>query len=296
MSELKLRVTKHYNRDEAARFDRLVGIDDHKRDLLDELALILEPDGFRAWQKRFHPEGLPFLDASKGAPLILLSGEVGCGKTAVAQSVGSPLSKRIDKSVVTLETPSDIRGGGHVGEVSARITDAFAQARSRAKESGAALLIVDEADDLATSRAQMQAHHEDRAGLNVLIKQIDAIQHEAAPLAVILITNRANALDPAVTRRARLHLEFARPDAQARGLLFEALLQGVRHSTADIKALVRASERDVPFSSSDLTDRVGRNALRTAWREKRALDVATLLATLQETKPSPLIIDNGVAL
>lgn len=294
MSELKLRVTKHPNRDDAARFDRLVGIDHHKRDLLDELALILDPDGFRSWQKKFHPEGLPFLDASKGAPLVLLSGEVGCGKTALAQSVGSPLAKRLDKPVVTLETPSDIRGGGHVGEVSARITDAFAQARARAKEVGAALLIVDEADDLATSRAQMQAHHEDRAGLNVLIKQIDAVQHEGAPLAVVLITNRANALDPAVIRRARLHLEFTRPDAQARGVLFEALLRGVGHSPADIKTLVKASEREVPFSFSDLTDRVGRNSLRTAWREKRELDVATILATLQATKPSPLIIDNGV--
>jgi ATP-dependent 26S proteasome regulatory subunit len=92
--------------------------------------------------------------------------------------------------------------GGHVGELSARITEAFTQAKARAVAIGRGILIIDEADDLATGRSQMQAHHEDRAGVNVLIKQINQLSTGSPPIALIMIINRADILDPAVIRRA----------------------------------------------------------------------------------------------
>ncbi|MGG2362463.1 AAA family ATPase, partial [Salmonella enterica] len=87
-----------------------------------------------------------------------------------------------------------------VVEISNRITEAFTQAKSKVKGHDIGILIIDEADDLATDREQNQAHHEDRTGLNVLIKQIDTVGREKSNLAVILITNRLKVLDPAVVR------------------------------------------------------------------------------------------------
>jgi len=86
--------------------------------------------------------------------------------------------------------------------------------RTRAESIGRGILVLDEADDLATRRGQMQAHHEDRAGVNVLIKQIDQLSKAKAPITVIIITNRADVLDPAVVRRAALRLDFHRPDGR----------------------------------------------------------------------------------
>ncbi|MGK3960055.1 AAA family ATPase [Sorangium sp. So ce118] len=227
-----------------------------------------------------------------GSPLILLSGEVGCGKTALATSAGTPLATRLDRKVVSLETPSNIRGWGRVGEISARITEAFEQACARVKHVGCGILIIDEADDLAAAREEMQAHHEDRAGVNVLIKQIDRIARERAPLAVLMITNRAGALDPAVARRASLHLRFDRPDPAQRRAVMSRLLAGTQHTEEEIGKFVEATEprRGVRFSFSDLTVRLARAALRRAWRANRPFGPAVLLETLAEFDPSPLVI------
>jgi len=292
MTSLRLIETSHYTKEALARYEALVGIDASKQQLLDELSLWLSSDRMEKWRKTHHPKGLPVLQSlAMASPLILLSGEVGCGKTALAQSIGSPLARTLDRKVISMETPSDIRGHGHVGELSARITDAFEQARARAKQIGCGLLIIDEADDLATARDQMHAHHEDRAGVNVLIKEIDGITRDKTSLAVILITNRSNAFDPAVTRRASLHLRFERPNATQRRAVVERLLAGTRHSEEDIEGLVKATaaRRGRPFSYSDLTQKLARSALRRAYRDHREFGAAILLDALREIEPSPLV-------
>lgn len=297
MSELHLFETSHPCRDAAARYKALVGLEAHQRMLLDELTLLLDATRLEEWRKTHHPRGLPIASTlAGGSPLLLFSGEVGCGKTALATSVGTPLAKELDRKIVVMETPSDIRGSGRVGELSARITEAFEQAVARARAVGCGILVIDEADDLATARAQMQAHHEDRAGVNVLIKQVDMITREKVPLAVVLITNRSTALDPAVIRRASLHLRFARPgEAQRRGVM-ERLLDGTHCAPAELEHLVRASDarQGIPFSFSDLTVRLGRAALRNAWRSGRPFGAAVLLETLKQIEPSPLVGSSSV--
>lgn len=290
MNEVALIENVHPDPDARVAFDSLVGIDDHKQLLLDELAALLGADRLAAWQRRHHPGGLALADRwRKSSPLVLLSGEVGCGKSALANAIGTPLAEVLDRRVVTLETPSDLRGWGHVGEMSARITDAFDQARRRAREIRAGLLVIDEADDVATARAQMQAHHEDRAGLNVLIKQIDQLARAKDPLAVILITNRQAVLDPAVRRRTALHLAFVRPDAGARAAVFRHLLGGIKVGAPQIDELVHASEHATPYSYSDLVDRLARAVLREAQRRDRPVTVDLVVECLGQLDPSPLM-------
>lgn len=291
MSELHLTESKHPVDEAQVRFDELMGIDSHKQRLLEHLLLRFDPDRLRRWLRAHHGKGLPLADRlADRAPLILLSGDVGCGKTALATSIATPLAKQLNAQILCFETPSDIRGSGLVGEVSARITAAFQQARGRLSRSSYGLLVLDEADDLATSRAQMQAHHEDRAGLNVLVKQLDMTERERCRLGVILITNRAGVLDPAIVRRVSLHLTFQRPDDAARRKIFEQMLAGTTYAQSELKALVEATgSRGVPFSYSDLTGRLAQTAIYRAWREDRPFAAALLKETLAEVEASPLL-------
>lgn len=290
MNDVRLLESIHPASEAQQAFDTLVGIDELKDTLLDELAALLGSDRLTAWQRRHHPGGLALANRwQRSSPLVLLSGDVGCGKTALAALIGTPLAKVLDRRLVTLETPSDLRGWGHVGEMSARITDAFVQARKRAREIRAGLLVIDEADDVGTARSQMQAHHEDRAGLNVLIKQIDQLTLAKDPLAVILITNRQQVLDPAVRRRTALHLTFARPDSSGRAAVFRHVLAGLTVTEHQIDHLTRVSERVTPFSFSDLADRLARAVLREAQRRDRAVSVDLVAECLDRLEPSPLM-------
>jgi SpoVK/Ycf46/Vps4 family AAA+-type ATPase len=288
MNELRLVETTHPKKEMLQEYEALVGIDVLKESLVDELILILDHERLDTWLNKHHPHGLSILQRAKSkAGLILLAGDVGCGKTALASCVATPVAKAIDERILCLETPSDIRGGGHVGELSARITEAFTQAKAKARAIGRGILIIDEADDLATRRSQMQAHHEDRAGVNVLIKEIGELSRSPTPMAVIIITNRVDALDPAVIRRAGLWLHFERPNDEARAAVFRRLLEGTKASDGEILELVTLTKKSPPYTFSDLTDRIGRLALRRAWKKDRAFGYTIIKEVISEVAPSP---------
>lgn len=287
---MKLRETLHPKPDIGERFEALIGLERHKKELLETLLLLLDSERTDQWIQRHHRQGLPMLKQMLNrSPLILLSGDVGCGKTELAQTITTILAKELDGQLISLETPSDIRGTGLVGELSSRITEAFTLAASKVKRYRGGVLIIDEADDLATSRAQMQAHHEDRAGVNVLIRQIDQLERDAIPLAVLLITNRADALDPAVTRRAGLHLHFDRPGDEARAALFSRML-GTLAKPEEIQNLVEMSRRDLSYSYSDLVHRVGRTALIECIHQDLPLSPQAIIDVLDRVTPSASVL------
>jgi len=291
MNPIQLHKAKHPDPIARARYDRLIGIDEQKTALLEYTLRVLDPDRVSRWLRKHHAQGLPLAKVIEDRPpLVILGGEVGCGKTALATSIGTVVAETLDRQVVALETPSDIRGGGFVGQLSERVTAAFNQARVEVGRN-CGILIIDEGDDLGTSRAQMQAHHEDRAGLNVLIKEINRLARDRARIAVVLVTNRVQALDPALIRRAQV-IFFARPNGDARRVLFEQLLEGVEHDAKDVAALVRASERNPPFSYSDLVERGAEAALMASVRADQPFSVALLRETIERLEPSPLIEDS----
>lgn len=289
--ELQLLESKHPLDEAQSSYDSLIAIDEQKAALMNTLSFFFNRSKIEKWHNKHHHSKLAFLEnIANGTPLIILAGDVGCGKTALANCIATPLGKLLDKRVYCFETPSNIRGGGRVGEISNRITEAFTQVKAKVKGENVGLLIVDEADDLATNREQNQAHHEDRSGLNVLIKQIDSIAKEKANLAVILITNRLKALDPAVIRRATQVIIFKRPDDEARKQVFQSLLKGCHTTDKDIMELTKASDKgDKPYSFSDLIQKVGRQALIRSIEEDRPFDKKILLEVLSKVEPSPLI-------
>jgi SpoVK/Ycf46/Vps4 family AAA+-type ATPase len=290
VNTIELHEVRHPDKAARERYDDLVGIDAQKQAFIEFLVRVLAPDRITEWQKKHHNKGLPLTRRIENRPpLVILAGDAGCGKTALVASVGTPLSEALDRRLVALETPSDVRGGGLVGQLSERITATFNEARTKVGRD-AGILIIDEGDDLGTSRSQMQAHHEDRAGVNVLIKEIDRLARERCRLAVVLVTNRLLALDAAVVRRGHV-IRFERPNAAARRALFEKMLVGVDHEAKDINALVHASERTPPFSYSDLVERGAEAALLAALRADEPFSVAALLAVVRHLEPSPMIED-----
>lgn len=299
MVDQSMTIPEKQHPDKQARkdYELLIGIDEQKRELLKTLQLLLNEAKIEKWVKAHHKSTLPILaHVRNGSPLIILSGEVGCGKTALAQSVGTPLAELLGTKVKVFETPSNIRGTGLVGAISSRITEVFDSVTSKLKNDEVGLLVIDEADDLATSRSQNQAHHEDRAGLNVLIRQIDAVRKSGKRLAVIMITNRVVVLDPAVRRRTSLHLVFDRPSGERLEELLQSILQGTDYTKKEMDALLKhCNAQSVPFSYSDLIQRVAKQALFDAVDQDRPFDAALFKQTLEKTEPTPLLGEQTIS-
>src|ERR1700733_4093928 len=115
--ELELQETKHPIAKANDSFNELVAIDDQKAGLLSMLRFFFDKSRFAKWQKKHGIHQSALLDkVMSGTPLIILEGDIGCGKTALANCIGTPLAKILDKRVIAFETPSNIRGSGRVGE------------------------------------------------------------------------------------------------------------------------------------------------------------------------------------
>ncbi len=274
------------------QFNNLVGIDNQKKELLSALRMIVNPAEFKDWIKRHGLEKSSFLkNYSKVSPLILLSGDVGCGKTELANSCGASLAKVMDKKVNIFATPSDLRGSGRVGEISARITAIFNQIIEQSGNEPT-ILILDEADDVASSREKDQQHHEDRAGVNALIKELDRLERSQLKVAVLFITNRSKAMDPAILRRAAVEIQFDRPDKESLNSVIEQISEGLEFSKAQKAELVESClEKQIPFTYSDLYRKVVKQTIITCWQADQPFSFEALLQSIKNTNPSPKFIE-----
>ena len=251
------------------RLARLVGVDDHKARLAKILGLLINPVGLRAWAKRYHPSANSVLDAVlRRPPLVVLAGDVGTGKSELAESIGDAVARQENVNVTLLPMSLSTRGQGRVGEMTRLMSAAFEYTITEADKlqasngisTGALILLVDEADALAQSRQAAQMHHEDRAGVNAFIRGVDRLASVRRPAAVIMCTNRFDALDPAVLRRAADILVFTRPNDKQRLAVVAPALHQLGFSEPQIEAVIRATgPRDKDgygFTFSDLTQRL----------------------------------------
>ena len=160
------------------------------------------------------------------------------------------------------------RGSGAVGEMTKLIAAAFTAVRDAAERAadpkgrarGAVVLVIDEADALAQSREMAQMHHEDRAGVNALIRGIDELAGRRLPIAVVLCTNRPDAIDPAVRRRAAEIFRFERPDEQQRRAVLATYLGDLGFEDGELDRIARATgeneQRPYGATYSDLVQRL----------------------------------------
>lgn len=280
------------------RYKRLIGLDSHKTRLLKLLSVLINPAGLKSWTKQFHPGADALLDiVFRRPPLVVLAGDVGSGKTELAETVGDAVARQESIDVTLFPLSLSTRGQGRVGEMTKLLTVAFDYTYEEAIKlrnvsgvsRGAVIFLVDEADALAQSREAAQMHHEDRAGVNAFIRGIDRIANEQLPAAIIMCTNRLSALDPAITRRAADILTFMRPNEMQRLTLLEPPLQKLGFSVSKIQDIVDATGKqngkDYGYTYSDLTQRLLPSIVLDAY-PNASVDPDRALKLAQETAPT----------
>ncbi|EEN88968.1 MULTISPECIES: AAA family ATPase [Rhodococcus erythropolis group] len=292
------------------RYARLVGLDDVKAQLRKEAAVLADPTALSRWAAKHHPEitanNQAFTLLRDRAPLLLFTGDVGSGKSALAESFGCDLAEVLDVDVTLFRLKLTARGTGHVGEMTTLIGEAFEKVTKEAKLGrgtdgkllSVTILVIDEADALVQSREATQMHHEDRAGVDAFLAGIDDFAGSGIPLLVVMCTNRLAALDPAVKRRAAAIFEFRRPnDDQRRQVLINAFA-GFDLDDETIDKLVLATgergEGRHGFTYSDLTQRLVPTAILMAYPDN-AITADLVLAVAEDLMPTPPFNDKAAS-
>ena len=257
-------------------FDELVGMDNAKSIMVKTICIFLNPSRLEKWGEKYHSGISKLLDkVLRRPPLLILAGDVGTGKTQLAESIGDPVARQLGLNITLLPVSLSARGMGRVGEMTKLISSAFEYTLTEAekfKDRGKNLsragiiLLIDEADALAQSREMTQMHHEDKAGVNAFIRGIDRIANSKVPAVVIMCTNRLSAIDPAVKRRAAEIIEFLRPNKEQTETVLN-MLSEVGFSDAEISKLAGITV-DKGFTYSDLTQRLLPAIILNAYPDK----------------------------
>ena len=291
LDELFERRIEYPNPDAHRRYAALVGIDDAKGSLVKILGVCIDRSGVDEWWQKYHgASGALLQTVIHRPPLVVLAGDVGTGKTALAESVGDAVARTYNIGVTLFPVSLSARGIGRVGEMTRLISSAFDVALKEAEKktnlkgklSGGVILLVDEADALTQSRELEQMHHEDRAGVNAFIRGVDRVAQSRAPMGIIMCTNRLSAIDPAVRRRAAEIIDFTRPNETQCKSALQPLAEA-DFSDEQISQIAKAicGQNDKSgFTYSDIVQRLVPAIVLDAYPNapvqfKRALNIAT---------------------
>jgi 26S proteasome regulatory subunit T3 len=174
---------------------------------------------------------------------VLLYGPPGTGKTMMAKAVANN-TKAAFIHVVGSEFVQK-----YLGEGPRMVRDVFRLAR----ENAPAIIFIDEIDAIATKRfdAQTGADREVQRILLELLNQMDGFD-QTTNVKVIMATNRADTLDPALLRPGRLDrkIEFPLPDRRQKRLVFQVITSKMNLSEeVDLEDYVSRPDK---ISSADI--------------------------------------------
>lgn len=305
MNDLFQEIIEFPDRDAERKYESLVGIDEIKSRLYKEAKIALNPQLLDNWSNQHYDKVVPLVLAFKGRPpLFLFEGDVGTGKTSLAECFGAYFARR-EKIPVTLYRLSlKARGRGAVGEMTQLISSAFSKIKEASKRgfredqtaSSAIVFVIDEADAIAQSREFSQMHHEDRAGVNSLIRGIDELTElKGMPTLVIMCTNRLSAIDPAVRRRAAAVFAFTRPNFEQRKCLLQKNLNGLGFIDSEIEALATLTgeneHQSFGFTYSDLVQSIFPALILNAFPDN-PITYQIVVETINSIMPTPPFNDS----
>lgn len=187
---------------------------------------------------------------------VLMYGPPGTGKTMLA------------KAVAHHTTASFIRVVGsefvqkYLGEGPRMVRDVFRMA----KENSPAIIFIDEIDAIATKRfdAQTGADREVQRILLELLNQMDGFDRNDN-VKVIMATNRADTLDPALLRPGRLDrkIEFPLPDRRQKRLIFSTITSKMNLSDeVDLEDFVSRPDKISAADIAAICQEAGMQAVR----------------------------------
>ena len=277
----------------AVQAGRLIGFKGRYERMRQDLRLLIDKEGLEQWSKAHYGGRVAMLDSLLDRyPLVVFHGDVGTGKTATAEAASNALATELGKDAMLFKLSTRVRGSGNVGEMSMLINQAFDIVGREAGKAKLSFLIVDEADSLAASRSGNQSHHEDKVAVNTLIQKIDDVRRFSGRVLVILCTNRYEAIDPAIVRRAAYIEEFRRPDDAERREILTLDCAGLNLSRSVIEELVNLTGPGGPhklgYTFSDIRTRLLPEALCLAY-PSRPLSGEDLLRAVEKTAPSPAV-------
>ena len=103
----------------ARRFAALVGLDDKKERVLKEARLLLDHDSLASWSTKHHGRKTHIIDLFHDRPpLFIFAGDVGTGKTALAETFGDAVAREANIRVTLYALSLTARGTGAVGAIS----------------------------------------------------------------------------------------------------------------------------------------------------------------------------------
>ncbi|MCA8059643.1 MULTISPECIES: AAA family ATPase [Burkholderia cepacia complex] len=281
--------------DITAKAKGLLGFESLYLKVSKQLQLLINLDQVEAWSKKHHGKRLALVETLRDQyPFAIFYGDVGTGKSAMAEAIGNRIAKdsKTEDSML-FKLSNRVRGKGSVGEMGTLISEAFAEIKKSIGKDRRAILIIDEGDSLAATRAQDQSHHEDKVAVNTLIQAIDELRASKGRIFTILCTNRMSVLDPAIQRRAAVVEHFRRPDAGQRKELFEMDLGDLGFTSEQIASLVASTGAlgaKPSWTYSDIRTRVYPAAVALAFPDT-ALTFTHLEQALLLTSPSPALAD-----
>lgn len=150
----------------------------------------------------------------------------------------------------------------YLGEGPRMVRDVFRLARQHSP----CIVFIDEIDAIATKRfdAQTGADREVQRILLELLNQMDGFD-QTTNIKVIMATNRADTLDPALLRPGRLDrkIEFPNPDRRQKRMVFQAATSKMNLSDdLDLEDYVNRSEKISAADISSICSEAGLQAVR----------------------------------
>src|SRR5687768_3611311 len=163
---------------------------------------------------------------------FLLHGPPGCGKTLLGKATAYNLRQQIrertgvDRPEFFLHVKGPEILNMWVGESERQVRDLFAQCRERAKDGALAFLFIDEAESILGTRHGGRYHTMASTLVPMFCTEMDGLE-PLQNVVVILASNRADLIDPAILRPGRVDrkIKVKRPDAAGAQSIYEIYLR-----------------------------------------------------------------------
>ncbi len=163
---------------------------------------------------------------------FLLYGPPGCGKTLLGKATAFNLREQI-KQQSGVDRPEfflHVKGpeilNMWVGESERQVRDLFAQCRERASDGALAFLFIDEAESVLGTRRAGRSHSILSTLVPMFCTEMDGLE-PLQNVVVILASNRADLIDPAILRPGRIDrkIRVHRPDQAGAQRIYEIYLR-----------------------------------------------------------------------
>ncbi|MET8858538.1 ATP-dependent zinc metalloprotease FtsH [Streptomyces sp. NPDC004579] len=244
-------------------FSDVAGIDEVAGEVDDVVDFLKNPDAYRRMGAKM-PRG------------VLLAGPPGTGKTLLARAVageaGVPFFSASASEFIEMI----------VGVGASRVRELFAEARKVAPS----IIFIDEIDTIGRSRSggsAMGGHDEREQTLNQILTEMDGFSGSEGVI-VIAATNRADILDPALTRPGRFDrvVNVSPPDRGGREAILEIHTRDI--PLAPDVNLTQVARTTPGMTGADLANLANEAALLAVKRKQTEVNQSDLSEALEKVQ------------